>query len=515
MLKLRVKEINVDSGGPLIAVLNIEDSEELGVRSQGRIAISKGSIQAAAIVNTTERIIEKGEIGVYNEVRERLELRDGEMIDISAAPSPKSLNYIRSKLKGRKLGRDEIYEIIKDTVSGVLSDVEIASFVTALHFRGLDLEEAINLSKAMVDTGKTLQLDREIIVDKHSIGGVPGDKTTLLVVPIVASLGLTIPKSSSRAITSAAGTADRAETLMPVNLTVEEMKKVVEESNGCIVWGGTLDLSPADDIFVKVEFPLSIDPLLLPSILSKKKAVGAKLLAIDIPCGWGAKIKTLEEAQQLARDFIELGSRLGMTVRCLITYGGQPIGYTIGPALEAKEALENLSGVANSEDLIDKATDLAGNLFEMVGHHNGKQKALAILKSGKAEGKMREIIALQGGDPEIRLEDIPLGGYRYTVESENKGYVIWMNNHALVEIARKAGAPKDKGAGIRFYKKTGDPVNEGEPLFTIFAEKENKLSEAIAGLEETRVLQVGRRMEMTIDEVKAVTPEIERFILER
>ncbi|MEM2864358.1 MAG: AMP phosphorylase [Candidatus Bathyarchaeia archaeon] len=514
-MDLRVREMNVDSGGPLIAVLNVEDSEELGVRSQGRVAVSKGSLKATAIVNTTRRIIEKGEIGVYDELRDRLRVRSGDLVEVSAAPSPKSLNYIRSKLRGRALSRSEIYEIIRDTVNGILSDVEIASFVTALHFRGLDLEEAINLSRAMVETGKTLQLGDGLIVDKHSIGGVPGDKTTLLVVPIVASLGLTIPKSSSRAITSAAGTADRAEVIMPVNLTVEEIKRVLEKSNGCIVWGGALDLSPADDIFVKVEFPLSIDPLLLPSILSKKKAVGAKLLVMDIPCGWGAKVKTLEEAQQLARDFIELGSRLDMNVRCLITHGGQPIGYSIGPALEAREALENLSGASSSEDLIDKATDIAGNLFEMAGHPDGKQKALAILKSGKAEEKMREIIALQGGDPYIKPEDIPLGGYRYDVNSETKGYVIWMNNHALVEIARKAGAPKDKGAGIRLYRKTGDPVDVGETLFTIFAEKESKLSEAISELEENRALQVGRRMEMTMDEVKAVTPGMERFILER
>ncbi|MGC8849534.1 MAG: AMP phosphorylase [Candidatus Bathyarchaeia archaeon] len=514
-MDLRVKEINVDSGGPLIAVLNFEDSEELGVRSQGRVAVSKGSLKATAIVNTTRRIVEKGEIGVYDELRDRLRLRGGDLVEVSAAPSPRSLNYIRSKLMGRALSRSEIYEIIKDTVNGILSDVEIASFVTALHFRGLDLEEAINLSRAMVETGKTLQLGDGLIVDKHSIGGVPGDKTTLLVVPIVASLGLTIPKSSSRAITSAAGTADRAETLMPVNLTIEEIREVLEKSRGCIVWGGALDLSPADDIFVKVEFPLSIDPLLLPSILSKKKAVGAKFLVMDIPCGWGAKVKTLEEAQQLARDFIELGSRLDMNVRCLITHGGQPIGYSIGPALEAREALENLSGASNSEDLIDKATDLAGNLFEMVGHPDGKQKALDILRSGKAEEKMREIIALQGGNPDVKPEDIPLGDYRYDVNSENKGYVIWMNNHALVEIARKAGAPKDKGAGVRLYKKTGDPVNVGEALFTIFAEKESKLSEAISALEENRALQVGRRMEMTMDEVKAVTPRMERFILER
>lgn len=201
------------------------------------------------------------------------------------APFPASVFYIRNKLSGRKLVYDEILAIVEDMTAERLSDVEIAAFVTALHNSGLDLDEATNLSQAMIKTGGTLKLDRQPVVDKHSIGGVPGDKATLLAVPIIAACGLTIPKSSSRAITSAAGTADRAQVLMPVSLDIGEIQEVVERTNGCIVWGGAVHLSPADDIFVKVEYSLSIDPLLLPSIMSKKKAVGANILVIDIPVG--------------------------------------------------------------------------------------------------------------------------------------------------------------------------------------------------------------------------------------
>ncbi len=515
MLTLKVKEMELDSGGPLIAVLNLEDSGDLGVRSQGRIKILHDTCQVTAIVNTTEKVIRKGEIGIYDEVKNNLHLRDEDLVGVTAAPTPQSLNYIRGKLRGRKLSYQEIYEIVDDVVHGNLSDAEVASFVTALHFRGLDLEETINISKAMVETGKTLKLGKEVVVDKHSIGGVPGDKTTLLVVPIVAACGLTIPKSSSRAITSAAGTADRAETLMPVILSIEEMKKVVNRANGCIVWGGALELSPADDIFIKVEFPLSIDPLLLPSILSKKKAVGSNSLVVDIPCGWGAKIKTLEEAHQLAGEFIELGKRLDIKIRCIVTYGSQPIGYTIGPALEAKEALENIMGQIWCEDLIDKATDIAGSILDMNGFTNGKEIALQTLKNGKAEEKLREIIDLQGGDTNLQPDDLPIGSSRYDIRSEKQGYLIWINNHALVEVARKAGTPKDKGAGIKLYKKTGDTVKNGDLLLTLFAEKGSKLEDAISTLESSKAMQVGKRMEMTMSEVKAVTTEVEDFILER
>jgi AMP phosphorylase len=358
-------------------------------------------------------------------------------------------------------------------------------------------------------------LKKKIVADKHSSGGVPGDKTTLLLVPIIASAGITIPKTSSRAISSAAGSADRAECLMPVALTIEEMRKVVEKANGCIVWGGKLDLAPADDIFIKIEYPLGIDPLLLPSIMSKKKAVGATHLVIDIPCGRGTKIKTIGDADLLAKDFIELGKRLGIKTRCAITYGEQPVGYSIGPALEAREALEVLMNKKIVPDLIDKVVDLSGIIFEMVGKRNGREIALKILKSGKAEKKLREIIALQGGNEKIKPNDIKVGEFSFDVISDSNGILLWLSNSGLVEVARAAGSPKDKGAGILLNKKIGEKVRKGEKVFTIFAEKERKLDRAIKLLEEEKVFAVGERMEMLIHEIKELPLHKKVFILER
>lgn len=349
----------------------------------------------------------------------------------------------------------------------------------------------------------------------NSIGGVPGDKTTLLLVPIVAACGLVIPKTSSRAITSAAGTADRAEVLMPVDLGIEEMREVVDKTGGCIVWGGALHLAPADDIFIQVEHPLSIDPLLLPSIMSKKKAVNAEYLVIDIPCGRGTKVKTIGDADLLAKDFIELGKKLGIRTQCAITYGEQPIGYTIGPGLEAMEALEVLGGKKSVPDLVDKATDIAGILLGMVGKKNGKRMAVEALKSGKAEAKMREIISAQGGDGNIKPEEIEIGRHRMDICSESTGYVLWINNTGLAEVARAAGSPKDTGAGVRLYKKLGDHIKKGGPLFTIYSEKVRKLKRAEKIMEAERLMGIGKRMEMLIHEVKELPVHKKAFILER
>jgi len=514
-MKLKVNLIHLDAGGKWIAILNIDDADELGVRSLGRIKIRTDRRELTAIVNTTSRIVHKGSIGIYDEAQPYLQIQEGDMVDVETSSPPNSLNYIRNRLRGRKLSREETGEIIRDIVRGELSEVEITSFVTSLHHFALDIDEATGLSLAMVETGNTLKLEKKFVVDKHSIGGVPGDKTTLLVVPIVAACGLTIPKSSSRAITSAAGTADRAEAYMPVNLGVEEMKRVLEKTDGCIVWGGALQLAPADDIFVQVEFPLSIDPLLLPSIISKKKAVGARFVVIDIPTGAEAKVKTMGEAQLLAQDFIELGRRLEMNIQCAITYGNQPIGHAIGPALEAREALENLMNLRLDHDLVDKATDIAGMLLEMTGRTNGQATAMEVLRSGRAEKKLREIIREQGGKPDIQPEDIPIGDYSLDVLAEESGLVLWMNNSRLVELARLAGSPKDKGAGVLLHKKLGEKVNVGDRLYTVYAEKAGKLEGVSRTLNGEAAVFVGQEMEMTLSQIKELKPPRERFMLER
>jgi len=514
-MRLKAKFLGLEAGGKSIVVLNKEDADDLGVPPLGRVKISFRGREVTAIINTTILLIHVGVIGLYEEVRRALNVEEGDLLEVEIAPSPTSVHFIRNKLRGRKLTYEEILEIVRDTVKGNLSEIEIAAFVTALHSFGLDLDEATSLSIAMVETGNILKLDRHPILDKHSIGGVPGDKTTLLVVPIIAACGLTIPKTSSRAITSAAGTADRAEALMPVNLNIEEMREVVEKTNGCIVWGGSLYLAPADDIFVRVEHPLSIDPLLLPSIMSKKKAVGAELLVIDIPCGRGTKVKTIGEADLLAKDFIELGRRLGIKVQCAVTYGEQPVGYAVGPALEAREALSVLMDEAEVPDLADKATDIAGILLNMSGMRNGKELAVEALRSGRAERKLREIIEAQGGDPTVNPSDIRVGDRRFTFRSERSGYVLWIDNSYLVEVARLAGAPKDKGAGVLLHKKIGDRVKEGEPLFTVYAEKAAKLQRALSMLEERTFMGTGKRMEMLIHEVKERPVTKRAFMLER
>lgn len=514
-MKLEAKLLDMQAGGKRIVVLGEETAGTLGVHSSDRLRIVYGERQTVAIVNIAKEFPAL-QLGFYAEIAKLLGVRDGEIVEAHYAHTPESLCHVQAKIRGEILQESQIKAIVKDVVEGHLSDAEIASFVTALHIRGLSMAEVEALSRAMVETGRTLNLERKPILDKHSVGGIPGDKTTILVVPIIASAGFTIPKTSSRAVTSPAGTADRVETLCPVNLTIEEIREVVQKANGCMAWGGALELAPADDIFIQVEYSLGIDPLLLPSIMSKKKAIGATHIVIDLPTGRGAKMKTIGEAHSIANSFIALGKNLGMNVRCAVTFGEQPLGYAVGPGLEAKEALETLMGKGPA-DLKEKATEIAGMLFETVGISNGKQTAETLLKTGKAEHKLREIIEAQGGDPEIRPEDIKIGEKTAQLISDREGQVLWISNQGVAQVAREAGAPKEKGAGVMLKVKLGDLVKKDDVIMVIYAERNTKLEAAEKLARNVPLIGVGRSWEeqMLIDQIPAKTVHPRVFTIER
>ncbi len=514
-MKLRARLLNIQAGGQNIAMLGETDASSLGVHSSDRVKISYEDKYVVAIVNVAVNF-PRSSVGLYEETSRKLEISNEEEAEVEAATLPESLSYIQAKIRNERLREDEIEAVIKDVVERHLSSIELSSFLTALYIHGLSMDEIEALSRAMVKTGSTLSLGKTPILDKHSIGGIPGDKTSILVVPIIAAAGFTIPKTSSRAVTSPAGTADRVESLCPVDLSVEEIKEVVRRTNGCLAWGGALDLAPADDLFIQIEYPLAIDPMLLPSIMSKKKAIGATHVVLDIPTGRGAKVKTLSDAEALATDFIDLGKRMGVNVQCGVTFGDQPLGYAVGPALEAREALTAIMGDIPA-DLREKATSLAGILLEMVGKENGKQLAESILASGKAEKKLRKIIEAQGGNPRIKPEDLPVGDKKNSVTADKDGTVLWMNNEDIAKIAKQAGAPKDKGAGLLLKVKLGDSVKKGQILMEIFAERSPKLESAVNLASRLQPVGLSKKPgdRMLMERIPSVTVRKKTFILER
>lgn len=472
------------SAGSRIAILNARDAEILGVVAWDRIRIKgEGEKGAVALVDITKSMVSEGQIGLPRVVGQELKVVDGDSITVQPNPPPVSVRYIHEKMRGKKLGREELYSIVRDVVDKNLSEVEMAAFVMAEQYNGMEEDELIALTRAIADTGTRIDFEKPVY-DKHSIGGVPGNKVSLIIVPIIAAAGLLIPKTSSRAITSASGTADTMSVLAPVEHSAQELKRIASQTNGAIVWGGGLNLAPADDAFITVEYPLQLDPepQMMASILAKKLAVGTDFLVLDIPTGEGAKIQVSEEARRLGNRFIDLGAKLGIRIRCGVTYGGQPVGHAVGPALEAREALQTLEGKGPAS-LEEKSTSLAGMLLEMAGKApkgNGQDLAKEILQSGRALKKMKEIIEAQGGDLGIKSEQIIVGAHKQSITAPADGYVTHVSNTAINQIARATGAPAEKGSGVALYLKRGHKVSKGEPILDIYAERQTKLEQAFS-----------------------------------
>lgn len=404
---------------------------------------------------------------------------------------PSSLSFIHDKIQGDPFSSSALKAIISDINQGLYSSAQIACFLTASASQRLTDEEVLALTKAMMRAGPCLQWDQSPIVDKHCVGGLPGNRTTPIVVAVLAGLGLTIPKTSSRAITSAAGTADVMEVLTPVHLSIEKMRDVVLTESGCIVWGGAVGLSPVDDDIVRVarDIGLDGDGQLVASILSKKLAAGSTHIVIDIPVGPTAKIETYEEAIAL-KDMMEgVAKALDVTLAIEITDGCQPIGWGIGPALEARDVLAVLQRDDTAPpELRDKAILLAGAALELVGKAEagkGQAAAYECLTSGRAWTAFKAICIAQGG-----LQDIPIARYTKIVKAPVSGILQSVNNRRLSRIAKLAGAPEDKTAGIELFTRLGDRIQAGQSLFTVHSNSKKRLDLAIAETKDCNPMRI-------------------------
>lgn len=491
-MNLKIKDMDLATGGSLIVVLNENDAKLWDLHQGDRIGIIYKDRKAVAILNfaESEKTVPRNYLGCYEEVLAKLKVRERMKVAIELEEKPKSVQYIKKKLNGHALSYNEIYEIVKDIADNKLSDVELTYFVSACHTNIMTVQETIDLTKAMIKTGGILRLKKKLVIDKHCVGGVAGNRTTMIVVPIAAAAGLIVPKTSSRSITSPAGTADTVEVLTKVSFTLKKVKQIVEKVGACMVWGGAINLAPADDRIIRVEHPLSIDSRsqLLASIIAKKASVSAKHVLVDIPVGRGAKIEDKKKALALKKQFETIGKSVGIKMHVIITDGCQPIGNGMGPALEARDVLWVLrNDEKGPQDLKEKSIMMAGKLLEMTGKAKkgeGKRKAFEILESGKAYKKMLEIIKAQSGR-KILPENIPIGKFTLDVAAPKSGKVSHIDNSSISKIARLAGAPFDKGAGIYLYRHRSDAVKKGELIYTIYSDNMQRLKFAEAQMKES------------------------------
>ena len=485
-MKLRAKKLPINTGGIQVVVIDYRDAALMDLFHGDRVKLTLRGKKTIAVVDIddSDRFIKKGTIGLFEEVSKALGVKSRDKVRVALEIRPPAWHYIKQKLSGERLSHKQIRSIIEHIVDNGLTDIEVSYFVAACYTNGLNLDETTALAKAMINTGDTIKLDKKFVMDKHCVGGVAGNRTTMMIVPIIAAAGLTIPKTSSRAITSPAGTADTVETLTNVSFNIKQIKRIVKKTNGCMVWGGAVNLAPADDKIIGVERPMSVDPTgqLLASILSKKKSVSATHVLIDIPVGKGSKIESKKEALKLKSLFERLAKKLRMHVKVILTSGLQPVGHGVGPILEAKDVVCTLmDSPKGSKDLKEKSLVMAGYLLEMGGKAKkgkGYELAKEILESGRAYNKFVEIIRVQGGKKPDPVKLRP-GRFKAQVKTKKAGKVTWISSNVISRVARTAGAPFDKAAGVYLYKKIGDKVKKGEYLFTIYAHSKEKLRYAL------------------------------------
>lgn len=493
---LRVRDMGIDTFQAPVVYMRADcavcRSEGFEAPSRIRVRCDEREIVATLHVVHSD-LLAHGEAGLSTSAMRMLGAVEGAVARMAPAPPLESLRVVRGKLYGHGFVPATLGAVIRDIAQGRYADIELATFISACAGDRMTRDETVALTRAMIEVGSRLDWGQTPIADKHCVGGLPGNRTTLLVVPIVASAGLTMPKTSSRAITSPAGTADAMETLAPVELDLAAMRRVVEQEGACIVWGGAVGLSPADDVLIRVERPLDIDSdaQLVASVLSKKLAAGSTHALVDMPIGPTAKVRSPAAADRLTSLLEDVASALGLSLRVVRTDGRQPIGRGIGPALEARDVLAVLERRAGApQDLRDRAVLIAGTLLEFCGASQsgeGIVLANALLDDGSALAKFHAICAAQGG-----LRVPPIASHTQVLTAASAGVIMAFDNRRLARAAKLAGAPRAPAAGMEVHVRLGASVSRGEPILTMHAQSPGELRYALSYLEANRdIVELG------------------------
>lgn len=479
----RARRLHLHTHHELVAMMRTDSPvcHAEGLAPHTQVYIRNGSQPIAATLYQVDGDFLAGdEIGLSEAAWKALGVTEGTILQVGHAPPLESIACVRRRIYGQRLNAAALSHIVEDVVAGRYTDVHLAAFLTATAAVPFDEDETYFLTKAMVDAGDRLNWPSGIVVDKHCVGGLPGNRTTPIIVAIVAACGLTMPKTSSRAITSPAGTADTMETLTRVDLDLAAMRRVVAAESGCLAWGGAVCLSPADDIFIGVERALDIDTegQLIASVLSKKIAAGATHVVLDIPVGPTAKVRSAAAADRLAATLGAVAARFGVVTRCIQTDGTQPVGRAIGPALEARDVIAVLTGDTDApSDLRARACTLAGAVLELgsiAPEGEGRALAEATLADGSAWTKFQRICHAQGG-----MRTPPQAQLTHPIVATHSGRLAHVDNRRIARLAKLAGAPDAPAAGMILHFRLGDEIIAGQPLLTVHAQSQGEMAYAL------------------------------------
>ena len=474
----------IDSGSYDYIVVGKNIANELGLKPQERVLVQNSKYpnrKTTCFAEVNEANNKKNSIGIPIKTYKKVKGGINTKFKIQKEGHIPSVHYIKDKLDGKKLSFEQFDSICKDIVDGNLNDAELAFFVAGCYTKDLSYQEAASLTKAIAKNGFTLKFPaNQVVADKHCIGGVPGNRTTMIVIPIIASLGIRIPKTSSRSISSPSGTADTMEVLSEVNLGQEKLEEIVKEHKGFIAWGGGCNLAASDDELIRVRRKLGLDPqgLVLASVMAKKYAAGASHVVIDIPYGKYAKLKTFSKAEEMQEKFESIGKHINLKMKVLITKGNQTIGTGIGPRLEALDVLKVLNCEPDApKDLLEKSLKLAGEILELIGKakiNQGYQMAKKQIENKQAYQKFQDIITAQG-----RKAIIKEAKYIIDIKAPNSGKIKEFNIKKISQIAKLAGSPKSPNSGMEVLVKLKQKVEKNQVIYKIHTNQKTLLTPKI------------------------------------
>ncbi len=480
---LKTKKLDINSGDTLICLINDKDAEQYGIgfNRGDRVELKIDNVEKPIIViiDTTSKIVEEGYIGIYEDIWQKYGIKDGSIAEIKLFNKSKAIKAIQKKLLGGVLDYEDLHTIMSDIASGHLSETFKTLFISSGYSPGFNNEEIKYMTKALAMTGEVLKFTG-ITADKHSIGGVAGKGITPLVVPIVAANGIIVPNTSTRSVTSASATTDMLEVIMPMSFKKEQLEDMIEKSGAFMVWGGGLDLAPADDEIIKIQKTIGIESIdkFVSSIMAKKIAQGVNTVIFDVPVGRGTKI-TDSEFKEVKEKFENLGKEFDIKVIIYKREVNDLDGNAVGPVLECQQFLMVYEqSPQRSLQLEEEALKMAGKLLEAVNKAKigqGYSLAKKTLISGQAYRKFKEIVKNQGGNENIKSSDLKPADKTYEYRSPQSGKIERINNKHVFEVARALGNPRIKEAGLYFHAHAGDKVETGDLLATLYAISDSRL----------------------------------------
>jgi len=493
----KTKFVDLHDGEDLTALLNEEQAREYGIRAMDKVSLFYNGEEIVLDVNLTHKYVDHNEVGITKDVREKYEIPAGEKVSIRyTSTTATAVDALRKAIQWGKLSYNETRAIMKDISENRFTDTLITYYSAVGFFKKATDNELYEMAKAMAETGEMLHFDG-IVADKHCMGWVPGNETTMIMIPLLASLGIKMPKTFSKSITTPAATGECVNVLMDISFSKKEIENLVKKNNCCLVWGGGLDLAPADEKLIKVAYPLSMQSYsrTVVSIMAKKYAMGINHSLIDIPVGPTAKVPDLKTAKRLKKKYEYVGKKLGMKVCVELTEAKEPIGAGVGPHLQVREVLRVLQQhELRPMDLQTKALHLSAKVIELVGMAKGKEAyriAEQQLVSGNARKKMQEIIIAQWGKkPAIKSEELSLGEYKKEIKADKEWMISAIDLKLVNLVTRSLWSPLDAEAGLYLEKKLNDHVRNGDILYVMYANDESKITMALDLLKGKKMYEI-------------------------